>query len=58
MSIWDYENYNLMMKCVDTSEDKDTSCRVCSEDSIVIRSRHEAVIKSKVIPNTDMKESI
>lgn len=45
-------------KCVHTSEDKETSCRVRSVDSTVIQSRHEAVIKSKVIPSTNMKEAI
>lgn len=47
-----------MMKCVHTSEDNETSCPVRSVDSIVIPSRHEAVIKSKVIPSTNMKEAI
>lgn len=55
---WDYRNHNLMMKCVHMSEDKETSCRVRSVDNIVIPSRHEAVIKSKVIPSTNMKEAI
>lgn len=52
---YDYRNHNLMMKCVHTSEDKETSCRVRSVDRIVIPSRHEAVIKSKVIPSTNRR---
>lgn len=55
---WDYRNHNLMMKCVHTSEDKETSFSVLSVDSIVIPSRHEAVIKFKVIPSTNMSKKI
>lgn len=47
-----------MMKCVHKSEDKEPSYHVRSVDSIVIPSRHEAVIKSKVIPSTNIKEAI
>jgi dUTPase len=55
---WDYRNHNLMVKCVHTRGDTEAHCRVRSVEEIVIPPRHKAVVKSKVIPSTNIKEGI